>query len=99
MKPLGGHPNPPPPPFVQEGLSLELSKLYCQIDDFTDEEMTKVLKSLQNGNARDPEGYIDELFKYSGADVHNSITIMLYKMRKTKILTEYMGEHICYYCI
>ena len=66
-------------------LRLELSKLYCQIDDFIDEEMAQVLKSLKTGNTRDPEGYINELFKYSGADVHNSIRIMLNKIRKKSL--------------
>ena len=74
-------------------LRLELSKLYCQIDDLTDEEMTQVLKSLKNGNARDLEGYINELFKYSGADVHNSVRIMLNKMRR-KISLPRIWENI-----
>ena len=64
-------------------LRLDLSKLHCQIDDFTDKEMIQVLKCIKNGNARDLEGYINELFKYSGV---YSIRLMLNKMRRQKSL-------------
>ena len=77
-------------------LRLELSKLYGQIDDFTDKEMTRVQKSLKNGKARDPEGYINELFKYSGAELYKDNAE---QNEKKEILTKNMGEHIYYYYI
>ena len=43
--------------------------------DWTDDDLTKTLKSLKSNKTRDPSGLLNELFKYPviGADLENSI--------------------------
>ena len=53
---------------------------------FTDEEIVKVTscKSLKNGKAMDPEGYINELFNSCGYDLRNSLKLLCNKMKSQK---------------
>ena len=53
---------------------------------FTDEEIVKVTscKSLKNGKAMDPEGYINELFNSCGYDLRNSLKLLCNKIKSQK---------------
>ena len=52
-------------------------------DNWTDEQIMKMCKSLKNGKARDEMGFIYELFKppYAGKDVYQSIRKMFNEIK------------------
>ena len=57
---------------------------------WTREQFDKVLKSLKNGKCRDPQGFINELFKpgVAGEDLKCSLLHMLNKTKDTHIIPE-----------
>ena len=63
---------------------------FQQTDEWTEEEVIKVLKSLKNNKAKDPLGLINELFKppVAGSDLIKSITIIMNKIKKTNYIPE-----------
>ena len=69
-------------------VQLNLSHIRSECEDFTDEEIVKVTsyKSLKNGKAMDPEGYINELFNSCSYDLHNSLKLLCNKMKSQKAL-------------
>ena len=60
---------------------LNLSHIRSECEDFTYEEIVKVTscKSLKNGKAMNPEGYINELFNSCGYDLRNSLKLLCNK--------------------
>ena len=52
-------------------------------EDWSIDDLEKVLKSLKNGKARDPHGHIYEIFKYAGKDLKVSL-LKLFNLIKRK---------------
>ena len=61
-----------------------------QTEDWTEEEVVKVLKSLKNNKAKDPLGLVNELFKppVAGADLIKSLTIIMNNIKKDNSIPE-----------
>ena len=61
-----------------------------QTEDWTEEEVVKVLKSLKNNKAKDPLGLVNEIFKppIAGADLIKSLTIIMNNIKKDNIIPE-----------
>ena len=54
-------------------------------EDWTLDNLEKVLKSLQNNKARDAHGHIYELYKYAGYDLKFSMLRMFNLMKRRQI--------------
>ena len=50
--------------------------------DWTEKEVREALKSLKNNKAKDPLGYINELFKTQGEDLVKSLVLMMNKIKR-----------------
>ena len=68
---------------------IEIAK-HVKTEPWTLEQLEKVLKSLKNGRCRDPQGFINELFKcdVSGYDLKKSLLCILNKTKETLIIPE-----------
>ena len=60
-----------------------LNSSYEVTEDWTMEDLEKVLKSLKNNKARDAHGHIYELFKCGGQDLKYSL-LQLFNLMKRK---------------
>ena len=52
-------------------------------NEWSEFDVTKVMKSLKNGKSRDPLGLINELFKVQGSDLIKSLALMMNRVRST----------------
>ena len=64
------------------------SKVKNEEKDFTIEELKQVVKTLKNGQSRDPCGYINELIENSGNSLLLSLLFMLNEIKRLKIIPE-----------
>ena len=56
--------------------------------DWSEKDITNVLKKLKTGKSRDPLGLINEIFKVEGKDLVQSLTVMMKIVKKTQIIPE-----------
>ena len=61
--------------------------------DWTMNDLDKALGKLKNNKSRDFEGYINEIFKKNviGSDLKKSLLIMFNKLRRNKLIVEFMN--------
>ena len=64
--------------------------------EFSMDELEKVLKSLKSGKSKDPENYINELFKENmiGSDLKKSILMMMNKIKQQMTVPETLRKAI-----
>ena len=56
--------------------------------DWTEKEVREVLKSLKNNKAKDPLGFINELFKTQGEDLVKSLVLMMNRIKNLMAVPE-----------
>ena len=56
--------------------------------DWTMEDLDRALANLKNNKSRDPEGYINEIFKIGviGTDLKKSLLEMLINLKRAKMI-------------
>ena len=61
--------------------------------DWTMDDLDEALRKLKNNKSRDFEGYINEIFKKNviGSDLKKSLLIMFNKLRRSKLIVEFMN--------
>ena len=61
-------------------------------EPWTMEELEQVLQSLQKNKCQDPQGFVNEVFKYAsaGADLKLSLLYMLNKTKDTLVIPDIM---------
>ena len=68
-------------------LRCEAAKMNVS-DDWTEEDLEKVFKSLRNNKARDAHGHIYELFKYGGKDLKKSLLHFCNEVKSRQVYPE-----------
>ena len=61
--------------------------------DWTESDMEKALSDLKNNKSRDPQGYINEIFKHGviGQNMKNSLLVMMNKLKKQGLIPTVMN--------
>ena len=61
---------------------------------WTMSELEVVLKNLKNNKSRDPEGFINEIFKTDviGTDMKNSLLIMFNTLKEEQLIPRFMNK-------
>ena len=57
-------------------------------NDWTEEDLEKVLKSLKNNKARDAHGHTYEIFKYGGKDLKRSLLKFCNEVKSRQVYPE-----------
>ena len=57
-------------------------------------DLEQALKDLKNNKSRDPEGFINEIFKTNviGSDLKDSLLLMFNRLKKEKIIPKFMNK-------
>ena len=65
-----------------------------QSKEWTIADLEQALKDLKNNKSRDPEGFINEIFKPNviGSDLKDSMLVMFNKLKKEKLIPKFMNK-------
>ena len=65
-----------------------------QSKEWTIADLEQALKDLKNNKSRDPEGFINEIFKPNviGSDLKDSMLLMFNKLKKEKLIPKFMNK-------